>query len=123
MQVNLVNQFSIRKTPYVLYDKATKKFRQISLQERHELFVKLRLKGGSANETMFTTLDKSSNEYKLRDDRPVLLLSSTSYTSDENFGIMVNALDKLQEKIQELSQISKAFVFPRIQVIVTGRGP
>lgn len=50
-------------------------------------------------------------------------MSSTSYTPDEDFMIMVQALDKLQEKIDQLTNISKAFSFPQIQVVVTGKGP
>jgi beta-1,4-mannosyltransferase len=30
MQVDLINKFGIKKTPHVLYDKATKKFRQVN---------------------------------------------------------------------------------------------
>lgn len=47
-------------------------------------------------------------------DRPVLMLSSTSYTPDEDFMILVSALD-LYDADQLMTQ--------RIQVIVTGRGP
>ena len=47
-------------------------------------------------------------------DRPVLMLSSTSYTPDEDFMLLVNALD-LYDADKSTTQ--------RIQVIVTGRGP
>ena len=50
-------------------------------------------------------------------------MSSTSYTPDEDFMILVTALDKLHAKVTSLKQLSKAFNFPRIQVVVTGKGP
>ena len=49
----------------------------------------------------------------LKADRPVLLLSSTSYTPDEDFMQLVKALD-----ITDLESD-----VPEIQVIVTGKGP
>lgn len=63
---------------------------------------------------MFTEYIANENTYRYREDRPVFILSSTSYTPDENFSTMVNALDKLQAKIDELSQINSEFAFPRI---------
>jgi len=50
----------------------------------------------------------------MREDRPVFIISSTSYTPDENFGTMVAALDLLQAKVRELESMSKDFKFPRI---------
>jgi beta-1,4-mannosyltransferase len=37
--------------------------------------------------------------------------------------VLVNALDRLFYKVQELKSMSRDFKFPRIQVIVTGKGP
>jgi len=48
------------------------------------------------------------------EDRPALMLSSTSYTPDEDFMVMVEALD-LYDVDETMTR--------RIQVIVTGRGP
>jgi beta-1,4-mannosyltransferase len=87
----------------VLYDKATKKFGQISMEDRHALFMRIGLKAKDQNETLFTKYDSNSKEYKLKEDRPVFIISSTSYTPDENFGLMISALDKLQQKILELT--------------------
>jgi hypothetical protein len=83
----------------VLYDKATKKFKQVDVKERHDLNKKLELnyeKDALGNEqTMFTAYDAKTKQYTLKEGRPVFILSSTSYTPDENFGTMVSALDKL----------------------------
>ena len=63
MQIDLVNQFRIRKNPHVLYDKATKKFGSISVKEKHELFKKLGLKDQSGQETLLTTYDNQTKQY------------------------------------------------------------
>jgi len=49
----------------------------------------------------------------LKEDRPVLVLSSTSYTPDEDFMQLVKALDITDQNIE----------VPAIQMIVTGKGP
>ena len=59
----------------------------------------------------------------MRADRPVFCLSSTSYTPDEDFMVLINALDKLYKKLEELKRIEKKFSFPKLQFIVTGKGP
>lgn len=63
MQVNLVNQFGIRKTPAVLYDKATAKFKQeVSVKDKHEMFKRIGMGlEDSEDATMFTRYDKSSD--------------------------------------------------------------
>lgn len=50
-------------------------------------------------------------------------LSSTSYTADEDFMILIRALDDLEGKIEEFKQQSKDNYFPHIQFIITGKGP
>jgi len=50
---------------------------------------------------------------QVNENRPVILLSSSSYTPDEDFMELVEALDVCDKD-------SKC---PQIQVIVTGKGP
>lgn len=63
----------------------------------------------------------------LRDDRPALLVSSTSWTPDEDFSILIEALTIYELRAQELSaQYShnpSEGKLPRLLVIVTGKGP
>ena len=37
--------------------------------------------------------------------------------------VLVTALDKLQSKLTDLRAISSAFQFPKLQFLVTGKGP
>jgi len=73
------------------------------------------------DETLFTRYDTKTGSYIYKEDRPVLILSSTSYTPDENFMVLVEALDKLEHKLSLNKE--KDFVFPKLQFIITGKGP
>ena len=92
-----------RKPIQVLYDRATPKFRLTTLEEKAELYSRINLDDQLIEGT---PLAFNSN-------RPVLLLSSTSYTPDEDFMILVKALAKCDENSD----------CPRIQMIITGKGP
>ena len=69
-----------------MYDWATDKFYRPSLKERHELFEKIFKK-----ENTFTSI--VSKEVKENEDRPLLIISSTSFSDDEDFNTMVEGLD------------------------------
>ncbi|KAJ7071359.1 mannosyltransferase [Mycena amicta] len=52
----------------------------------------------------------------LRDDRPALLVSSTSWTADEDFSILLDALGKYESSANSKS-------LPKLLVVLTGKGP
>jgi len=116
----------------VLYDKPPLMFRPTTVDEQHELFSRLDMdidtqwmpsNAMKREETLFTELiemEGGSSTICLKDDRPVLLVSSTSWTPDEDFSILIDALRKLHSMITANNLVSS---FPRIIVIVTGKGP
>jgi beta-1,4-mannosyltransferase len=53
-----------------------------------------------------------------RQGRPLFLISSTSWTIDEDFSILLRALGELEKKLK-----SSEHHFPRILCIITGKGP
>jgi len=53
---------------------------------------------------------------ELRPERPALLLSSTSWTADEDFSLLLTALDKYQESINTGTKL------PKLLVVITGKG-
>lgn len=70
-----------------LYDRPGPQFKKITLIEKHFLLEKMKL-----NE--FTVMSESG-EVQLKSDRPGLLVSSTSWTPDEDFSILMKALQSI----------------------------
>lgn len=86
---------SLDSSATTLYDRPPDIFRPISIKEEHELFLRLGVDfedfRSGLKETRFTRATQDG-QYELRDDRPGLLVSSTSWTEDEDFGILLEAL-------------------------------
>jgi len=62
----------------------------------------------------------------LRSDRPALLVSSTSWTPDEDFGILLQALIQYEMRAKELADKKskqEGKTLPKLLVVVTGKGP
>lgn len=74
------------------------------------------LESDNIRDTAFTVLTPSG--VKLREDRPVFMVSSTSWTADEDFGLLLEALDKYQER----KSSPEGKNLPRVMMIITGRG-
>ena len=93
-------------------------FKRLELKESHELF-----------QEYFNSKSKEENEITYRKDgkigyvenRPILLLSSTSWTPDEDFNILLNAIIKTEEKLLECSK-GKKTILRKIIFIITGIG-
>jgi len=80
-----------------LYDRPAEIFRPISLFEKHELFLKLgkdyhEFSSSRPDDTLLTERF-ADGQVRLREDRPGLLVSSTSWTEDEDFSVLLDALD------------------------------
>jgi beta-1,4-mannosyltransferase len=54
----------------------------------------------------------------LRKDRPALVVSSTSWTADEDFSILIDAMERYEKKAE-----SAKGKLPKMMVLVTGKGP
>uniref|UniRef100_A0A182JSJ5 Glycosyl transferase family 1 domain-containing protein n=1 Tax=Anopheles christyi TaxID=43041 RepID=A0A182JSJ5_9DIPT len=127
MKDDLYNHWNVRAT--VLYDRPPHQFQSISIQDRHNLFLRLgesvsafRLTQDEVGEdivecTPFTTKHRNG-EIRLRDSRPGLLVSSTSWTPDEDFSILLSALDQY-----ERDALKQPLHYPDLVCIITGKGP
>jgi len=135
MKTFIEKQFGINpRTIHVVHDCPSSMFYPRSTKDNHELMRKIHGKvcAGCPRswyqhldpsfQTLFT--EKISNDamddvdnYAPRRNRPALVTSSTSWTADEDFGVLLNALVRLDERISELQSSLKVIV------IVTGKGP
>ena len=77
-----------------LYDRPGPEFKTISLSEKHKLLEKMNLND-------FTKLSESG-EVQLKPDRPSLLVCSTSWTPDEDFSILLKALQSIHNYLHIL---------------------
>lgn len=84
-------------TASTLYDRPPEQFKPISVNEKHELLMALGkdypvfVRNSSSNETILTRMN-AAGDVELRPDRPGLLISSTSWTEDEDFSLLLKSL-------------------------------
>ncbi|CCL99964.1 uncharacterized protein FIBRA_01989 [Fibroporia radiculosa] len=147
----LVREWHLKGHKVVLHDRPPAHFHRASPGETHELF--LRLQSGLALPVLSSFLPESTPPYStpftampstphsdparpsddiaadfapmpaLRDDRPALIVSSTSWTPDEDFSILLDALARYEQRASVLNADSDAPHLPKLLAIVTGKGP
>lgn len=124
MQADLRDNWGVRAT--VLYDRPPVIFKETPLNDRHKLFVCLaqeypvfRPKSGviSQDETVFTVSNGNGDAFYLQ-SRPALLISSTSWTEDEDFGVLLTALEEYEKQVS-----AKTMDLPDVVCVITGKGP
>ncbi|KAF9588020.1 hypothetical protein IFM89_006899 [Coptis chinensis] len=153
MQHELDQNWGIKAT--VLYDQPPEFFHPASLQEKYKLFCRLNkditrpcgicdcvssgtvaTSNSGLNDNLFTTQDGS--DIFLRLNRPAIVVSSTSWTADEDFGMLLEAAvmydrrvaailnedDSVEEEMlwKEIHD-GKQYLYPRLLFIITGKGP
>lgn len=80
----------------------------------------------SSEQTFMTLLFKNgSNGIVYRKDRPALLISSTSWTIDEDMTMLLESLSDLEARLSSTHQYPAQTnnEFPKLLVLVTGKGP
>lgn len=129
MKTDLREQFNIGST--VMYDRPPVQFQPTSVEEKHDLFMRLsgtisEFQGSESDRTDYDNLIESSafttkhvnGKINMKSNRSGILVSSTSWTPDEDFGILLAALE-----IYEKHAIDKALHYPHLLCIITGKGP
>lgn len=136
MRQKLVHQWRVdAERCTTLHDRPGEQFARTSVEECHSLFTRLQQQGviphdvaaffasedGSkasnlAHSTIMTHLVSGKPELRPASERPVLLVSSTSWTADEDFTILLRALVQFDNR----SQLNRHL--PRILCIITGKG-
>eukprot|EP01080_Neovahlkampfia_damariscottae_P011724 gene11724-5063_t len=103
----------------VLYDKPPQIFHAVDLEEKHKIYQQISTVLVDENEetTRYSIHQTKSDKFILREDRPGLIVSSTSWTKDEDFGILLDAIVKLDELACKFDS------FPQLEFVITGKGP
>lgn len=111
-----------------VYDKPASFFKETPLDLQHQLFMKLgctypafkaRLEplDLATERSAFTERDAQSGVVTHLRGRPALLISSTSWTEDEDFSILLAALEKFEQLILDGESL------PSLVCVITGKGP
>ncbi|KAL5273829.1 ALG1 family protein [Megaselia abdita] len=112
----------------VLYDRPPLQFKPIDLNAKHDLFVKLSVEYPEflsedsdddefVESTVFTR-KLSNGTVQWKENRPGLLVSSTSWTADEDFGILLKALEEYENAANQENS-----AYPDLICVITGKGP
>ncbi|XP_026217654.1 chitobiosyldiphosphodolichol beta-mannosyltransferase [Anabas testudineus] len=125
MKDDLQKNWGIKAT--TLYDRPASIFREAPLTLQHQLFMRLAKTypefqySGSQDvkveRTMFSVRNLADDRVTLRAERPVLLISSTSWTEDEDFSILLKALEEYEGFIKGGASL------PSLVCVITGKGP
>ncbi|XP_024022209.1 UDP-glycosyltransferase TURAN isoform X2 [Morus notabilis] len=153
MQHELAQNWSIKAS--VLYDQPPEFFHPATLEEKHKLFCRLDealrepygfrdcatigsrgLSPKDLDDTLFSTL--VGTDIVLKQNRPALIVSSTSWTPDEDFGILLEAAVMYDRRVSAIlgednsieedvvwNEMSggKQYLYPRLIFVITGKGP
>ncbi|KAL0213175.1 hypothetical protein RCL1_006801 [Eukaryota sp. TZLM3-RCL] len=120
MKKFLVENFAIKNDLItVLYDRPAPVFKSLSLIEKHNFLSKISpqlnwINHDKMNQSFLTSINHLGQIS--RDPDSVLAISSTSWTPDEDFTPLFNA-------IKNYNQISKIQKLPKLYLIITGKGP
>ncbi|CAF0713323.1 unnamed protein product [Brachionus calyciflorus] len=103
-----LNKYKIRAV--VMHDKPHERFKELSSEEKNSFLDKLANKYGiSVPKNLLEKLDKNLS----------LLVSSSSWTEDEDFHILIDALKIYQTKMELESDKN----LPNLLLLLTGKGP
>ncbi|XP_066131044.1 chitobiosyldiphosphodolichol beta-mannosyltransferase [Saccopteryx bilineata] len=126
MREDLAENWGIKAV--TVYDKPASFFKETPLDAQHRLFMKLshtysvfRARSEpldpATERSAFTEQDARSGSVTRLCGRPALLVSSTSWTEDEDFSILLAALEKFEQRIL------KGESLPPLVCVITGKGP
>ncbi|XP_054908063.1 chitobiosyldiphosphodolichol beta-mannosyltransferase isoform X2 [Poeciliopsis prolifica] len=125
MKDDLQKNWGVEAT--TLYDRPASIFRETPLDLQHQLFLKMadtqpqfRAPGSDCRKTeatAFTVRKPGDGGVTLRSDRPALLISSTSWTEDEDFSILLDSLQEYEGFIRGGAPL------PSLVCVITGKGP
>ncbi|KAJ3210217.1 hypothetical protein HDU67_005563 [Dinochytrium kinnereticum] len=126
MRMELKEKWGVRGKLVVVYDKPPSSFRRLEVHEIHAFLSRLTIELTSvllspeevdAPSTIITERCSNGSTRFLK-TRPAILVSSTSWTEDEDFSVLLDACAKY-----DIIASSAAKRLPPVILIITGRGP
>ncbi|XP_005391306.1 PREDICTED: chitobiosyldiphosphodolichol beta-mannosyltransferase isoform X2 [Chinchilla lanigera] len=126
MREDLAENWCIRAV--TVYDKPATFFKETPLDLQHELFMKLgrthslfrarsEPSDPATERSAFTERNTQTRVVTRLCRRPALLVSSTSWTEDEDFSILLAALEKFEQLAPDGDSL------PSVVCVITGKGP
>ncbi|XP_058426086.1 chitobiosyldiphosphodolichol beta-mannosyltransferase isoform X2 [Diceros bicornis minor] len=126
MREDLAENWGIKAV--TVYDKPASFFKETPLDLQHQLFMKLgrtysvfrarsEPSDAATERSAFTERAARSGEVTHLGGRPALLVSSTSWTEDEDFSVLLAALEKFEQLILGGESL------PSLVCVITGKGP
>jgi len=120
MKKDLASRWRIPEAA-VLYDRPPSHFRKRTEVEKFELFKRLEVDGVLKLSDFYHSAVEAPKP-KARANRPALVVSSTSWTPDEDFGMFLTALKELDMMLRSTSSLG-GDEGSRVCVVITGKGP
>ena len=126
MKAKLSTDWKLRGQKLTFHDRPQSTSSRLSASEAHALFSRLSVLRdpalsvlapayeGHSTSTLFTQ-STSFSSAEWREDRPALLVSSTSWTADEDFSILLQAMEMYEADVENRK-------LPRLVVLITGKG-
>lgn len=113
---------------HVLYDRPNHKFRHLTMQERHDYLTRFFQGLDDENwgdESPHTEIDEATGQAKFKPNNfrdKAIVVSSTSWTEDEDFGILWKAIMDCEHQLAKAGP-KRTSLFPTIYLVITGKGP
>ncbi|EDO36970.1 predicted protein [Nematostella vectensis] len=129
MREDLQNNWCI--TASTLYDRPPERFKPTDVMSQHKLFMKLssdypvfgqtkslpEFAEKVVEEVSAMTVKTNKGSIHQREDRPALIVSSTSWTEDEDFSVLLDALEGYERSVEKEKGL------PNLLCAITGKGP
>ncbi|CAG8663949.1 10738_t:CDS:2, partial [Acaulospora morrowiae] len=137
MHRELMYNWEVQGPIVTLYDRPPTNFKRLELEEIHEFLTRLNLEkivseqtinshflpSSTSTSTLLTSKTSPTNPAKYRDDRPILIVSSTSWTADEDFSMLLQAAQICDQFAELCSKQDSNKKFPKLLFVITGEGP
>eukprot|EP00005_Dracoamoeba_jomungandri_P009739 CAMPEP_0174272412 /NCGR_PEP_ID=MMETSP0439-20130205/51184_1 /TAXON_ID=0 /ORGANISM="Stereomyxa ramosa, Strain Chinc5" /LENGTH=260 /DNA_ID=CAMNT_0015362969 /DNA_START=275 /DNA_END=1054 /DNA_ORIENTATION=+ len=129
MKRELATNWDVRAK--VLHDRPPAFFKHLNAEEAHHFFERIsedfldtsEQLGIEVNDDQTLFTEFRDGQYQFREDRAGLVISSTSWTPDEDFSILLDAIVLLENIIHTYEAQNPDQTFPKLLFVITGKGP